>query len=73
MQIVEQSEGAPGALATPLMVANRCIGVLSAELRDGWETSGPVQATATIVAAQLAALLPDQTTAVTSPAAEAHG
>ena len=73
MQIVEQSEGAPGALATPLMVANRCIGVLSAELRDGWETSGPVQATATIVAAQLAALLPDQTTAGTSPAAEAHG
>ena len=40
------------------MVAERCIGVLSAELRGGWEASAAVQATASIVAAQLAPLLP---------------
>ena len=40
------------------MVAERCVGVLSAELRGGWESSGAVQATASIVAAQLAPLLP---------------
>ena len=54
-----ESEGADnGALAAPLMVADRCVGVLSAELRGGWESSGAVQATASIVAAQLAPLLP---------------
>ena len=66
-----ESEGADnGALAAPLMVADRCIGVLSAELRDGWESSGAVQATASIVASQLAPLLPaDAPAAAPRPAA----
>ena len=70
IQVVESSDAGAGALAAPLMVANRCIGVLSAELRDGWESSDAVQATASIVAAQLAPLLPSDTqTAEALPAA----
>ena len=57
-QVVESEGGDTGALAAPLMVSEQCIGVLSAELREGWESSGAVQATASIVAAQLAPLLP---------------
>ena len=65
IQVVE-SEGSSdaGALAAPLMVSERCIGVLSAELREGWESSDAVQATASIVAAQLAPLLPADAPAV---------
>ena len=70
IQVVESSDAGTGALAAPLMVADRCIGVLSAELRDGWESSDAVQATASIVAAQLAPLLPSDTqTAEPLPAA----
>ena len=58
IQVVESEGSDSGALAAPLMVSERCIGVLSAELREGWESSGAVQATASIVAAQLAPLLP---------------
>ena len=66
IQVVGAEGSDTGALAAPLMVAERCIGVLSAELREGWESSGAVQATASIVAAQLAPLLPAD-----SPAEEA--
>jgi len=52
------SNDTSGALAAPLMATEQCVGVFSAELRDGWETSDAVQATATIIAAQLAPLLP---------------
>ncbi len=58
IQVVESDDADTGALAAPLMAADRCIGVLSAELRDDWESSGAVQATASILAAQLAPLLP---------------
>ena len=65
-QVVESEGADTGALAAPLLVSDRCIGVLSAELREGWESSRAVQATASIVAAQLAPLLPSDV-----PAAEA--
>ena len=58
IQIVASDDADTGALAAPLMVADRCTGVLSAELRNGWESIDAVQATASIVAAQLAPLLP---------------
>ena len=58
LQTVESEGDGNGALAAPLMVAERCIGVLSADLREGWESSDAVRATAAIVAAQLAPLLP---------------
>ncbi len=78
MQVVCGVDGASGALATPLRSANRCIGVLSAELRDGWESSNAVQASAAIVAAQLATLVPaeapaERPTEAVAPAVEAHG
>lgn len=63
IQIVRADDSDAGALAAPLMAAERCIGVLSAELRSGWESSDAVQATASIVAAQLAPLLPAGTAA----------
>jgi hypothetical protein len=78
MQVVCGVDGASGALATPLRSANRCVGVLSAELRDGWESSSAVQASAAIVAAQLATLVLTEAPAerpadTVAPAAEAHG
>lgn len=68
IQVVASDESDAGALAAPLMAADRCIGVLSAELRDGWESSDAVQATASIVAAQLAPLLPADAAAESVPA-----
>jgi hypothetical protein len=78
MQVVIGSDGTSGALATPLRSASRCVGVLSAELRDGWESSDAVQASAAIVAAQLATMLhadpPAESEApAEAPPAEAHG
>jgi hypothetical protein len=78
MQVVIGSDGASGALATPLRSANRCVGVLSAELRDGWESSDAVQASAAIVAAQLATMLQtdprvESEAPAEAPPAEAHG
>ena len=67
IQTVESKGADKGALAAPLMVAENCIGVLSAELLDGWESSGAVQATASIVAAQLAPLLPADVPAASAP------
>jgi len=46
-----------GAIAVPLISSTTCVGVVSAEIQEGWETSDAVQATASIVAAQLATLL----------------
>ena len=73
IQVVESEGSDAGALAAPLMVSERCIGVLSAELREGWESSDAVQATASIVAAQLAPLLPADAPAVEPVAASATG
>ena len=74
MQVVERDDTKGGALAAPLLAANNCVGVLSAELRAGWESSEAVQATAAIMAAQLATLLSADPPADTAaPPAEAHG
>ena len=74
MQVVERDDTKSGALAAPLLAANSCVGVLSAELRAGWESSEAVQATAAIMAAQLATLLSADPPADTAaPPAEAHG
>ena len=74
MQVVERNDTKSGALAAPLLTANSCVGVLSAELREGWESSEAVQATAAIMAAQLATLLSADPPADTAaPPAEAHG
>ena len=72
-QVVESEGADTGALAAPLMVSERCIGVLSAELREGWESSRAVQATASIVAAQLAPLLPSDVPAPEALPAAATG
>ena len=73
IQVVESSDADTGALAAPLMVADRCIGVLSVELRDDWESSHAVQATASILAAQFAPLLPSDPRAVAPVPAAATG
>ena len=74
MQVVERDDTKSGALAAPLLAANSCVGVLSAELRAGWESSEAVQATAAIMAAQLATLLSADPPADTAASpAEAHG
>lgn len=74
MQVVGAADSASGALVAPLMAGDQCVGVLSAELNDRWESSSSVQATVAIVAAQLATLVPPpQTADAATPAAEAHG
>lgn len=60
--------GTHGAIAAPLVSPDRCAGVLSLELNDGWETSEAVQSAAAIIAAQLATLVsadPATTDAIT--------
>ena len=74
MQVVDHDDTTSGALAAPLMAAGSCMGVLSVELREGWESSVKVQATAAIMAAQLATLLSADPPAETAaPPAKAHG
>jgi GAF domain-containing protein len=59
LQIVLSRPGsAKGAVVAPVLSSNGCIGVLSAEVRDGAEASDTVQALAAIFAAQLASVLP---------------
>jgi hypothetical protein len=69
LQIVLSRPGtSKGAVAAPLLSIDGCAGVLSAEIRDGGETSDVVQALVRILAAQLSGLLvPDSVT----PAADA--
>jgi hypothetical protein len=61
LQIVPGGEHGQGAVAVPLVSStantSRCVGVLSAEVRHGWETSDGVQATAMILAAQLSTVV----------------
>jgi hypothetical protein len=58
LQIVLSRPGsANGAVVAPVVSADGCIGVLSAEIRDGGEASETVQALAAIIAAQLAGVL----------------
>ena len=58
LQIVRSRPGsANGAIVAPVLSADGCIGVLSAEMRHGAEASETVQAVATIIAAQLAGVV----------------
>jgi len=63
--------GANGALVAPLLTADGCIGVLSAEMKGGSEKDESSQALASIFAAQLAALVSPPTSAALTRAAEA--
>ena len=57
----------PGALVVPLLAPKHCVGVLSVEVQAGSENSETVQATAEILAAQLATIItPDPTTGIDS-------
>ncbi len=47
----------PGALVTPIITADGCVGVLAAELRHGREMREDVRALATIFSAQLATVV----------------
>ena len=65
LQTVLRDKNRPGAVAVPLLasstgnstVASPCVGVLSIEVEQGLEESEAVQATASILAAQLATLI----------------
>lgn len=58
LQIILSRPGSTkGAVVAPVLSADGCIGVLSAEIRDGGEASDTVQALAAIFAAQLAGVL----------------
>ena len=59
MQVVPGNKGETGAIVVPLIAATSCLGVLSAELKEGWEGNDAVQATVAIFAAQLASLVTD--------------
>jgi hypothetical protein len=61
---------APGALVTPIVTAEGCVGVLAAETRHGSETDESTRAISRILAAQLATFvttLPGTGAAVDSP------
>jgi hypothetical protein len=62
--------GGLGAIVTPLFGLHSCIGVLSAELRQG-ENSPSVQAVATIIAAQLSTVVPAWPAGSLTPASSA--
>ena len=64
MHIVSAEPSETGAVVAPLISAVDCIGVLSAELREGWEVSETVQSAVAIIAAQLSTLV------ATSPATQ---
>jgi hypothetical protein len=55
--VLSRPGGSSGAVVAPILSADGCIGALSAEIRNGGETSDSVQALATIFAAQLASVL----------------
>ena len=57
MHVVAADHSGTGAVVAPLITSTSCVGVLSVELREGWETSDAVQSTAAILAAQLATLV----------------
>ena len=57
MHVVAADLSGSGAVVAPLITSTSCVGVLSVELREGWETSDAVQSAAAILAAQLATLV----------------
>ena len=56
LAVVAGGEHGNGALAVPVLAPTGCVGVLALELPDGRERLRPVQAMATILAAQMATL-----------------
>jgi len=57
LMAVPGESDSPGALVTPIVTADGCIGVLAAELRHGREMREDVRALATIFSAQLATVV----------------
>jgi hypothetical protein len=58
LQVVLARPGSSkGAIVAPVLSADGCIGVLSAEIRDGAEASETVQAVVALIAAQLAGVV----------------
>lgn len=56
-RVVTARNGDPGAIVTPIVTAEGCVGVLAAEVRGGSEENGDRRALAGILAAQLATLV----------------
>ena len=63
-RVVPPDSARKAAVAVPVLAPAGCVGVLAFEVRDGGERDSTITAAATIIAAQLAALL--------TPAAEPH-
>ena len=57
MHVVPADSSGSGAIVAPLISSVTCFGVLSAELREGWEARRDVQSLTRIIAAQLATLV----------------
>src|SRR5262245_62129883 len=58
MRTVPADAVSPGAIAVPLLGVNGCVGVFASELREGRERDAATQAVASVIAAQLAAIIP---------------
>ena len=58
MRTVPADAVSHGAIAVPLSGVNGCVGVFAAELREGREQDAATQAVASVIAAQLAAIVP---------------
>ena len=63
MHVVPADSSGAGAIVAPLVSSVNCFGVLSVELREGWEARGDVQSLTRIIAAQLATLVAPDTAA----------
>jgi hypothetical protein len=58
MRTVPADAVSHGAIAVPLLGVHGCVGVFAAELREGREQDTATQAVASVIAAQLAAIVP---------------
>lgn len=73
VQMVKSRPGAAqGAVVAPLLVADGCIGALTAEIRDRGEESATTRALAQILAAQLAGVLAAAADGDADTSADAH-
>jgi hypothetical protein len=62
MEVVAGAKDRNGAVVVPIVTVGGCAGAMAAEVRHGAESSPPVQAVVTIIAAQLASLVADTAT-----------